>query len=172
MVVFSCRRRLRTYYTVGGFWRSCPRRPFSCSKLTRGECCNRPFGYDYRPHRLHTKSRRKPKLYLSELLSLLFPQLPKIGEHQQEREADDKEQFDPRQLRRRVLRPLRRRRPLRRVLRPLRRRVWFCWSGRHMSFAVVVRHCSNRRMLRQRDDAWPTMPVAARTLDVTQRHAN
>src|SRR4029078_7340923 len=25
---FFCRRRLRTYYTVGGFWRSCPRQPF------------------------------------------------------------------------------------------------------------------------------------------------
>jgi len=42
--------------------------------------------------------------------------LPKIGEHKHEWEADDKEQFDPRQLRWRVL-------------------LW--WFGRHVSFAVV-----------------------------------
>ena len=47
---FSCRQRLRTYYTVGSFWRSAPpRQSFSYRILKRGECWDEPFIWDFRP---------------------------------------------------------------------------------------------------------------------------
>ena len=51
-----------------------------------------------------------------------------------------------------------------------------CSTQSHVRFTPESGHCedppSHRRMLRQRDDARPAVPVAARALHVAQRNAD